>query len=83
MCGKKDYSLVYKEILFLVKEVMHSKEKSLISRQYCKEFDGFDPRVLPMGRGKIKHETKREKMDFWLGGTQEKWESKVLPPLRR
>ena len=59
--------MVYKEILFLVKEVMHSKEKSLISRKYCKEFDGFDPRVLPMGRGKIKHETKREKNGFLVG----------------
>ena len=36
-----------------------------------------------MGRGKIKCETKREKMDFHLGGTQEEGESKVLPPLRR
>ena len=36
-----------------------------------------------MGRGKIKRETKREKMDFHLGGTQEERESKVLPPLRR
>ena len=36
-----------------------------------------------MGRGKIKRETKREKMDFHLGGTQEEGESKVLPPLRR
>ena len=36
-----------------------------------------------MRRGKIEHETKREKMDFCLGGTQEEGESKVLPPLRR
>ena len=36
-----------------------------------------------MGRGKIEYETKREKMDFCLGGTQEEGESKVLPPSRR
>ena len=36
-----------------------------------------------MGRGKIKRETKREKMDFCLGGMQEERESKVLPPSRR
>ena len=36
-----------------------------------------------MGRGKIKRETKREKMDFHLGGMQEEGESKVLPPSRR
>ena len=52
-----------------------------------KEFDGFDfgfgPRVLPMGRGKIEHETKREKMDFCLRGMQEEGESKVLPHSRR
>ena len=39
--------------------------------------------VLLIGRGKIEHETKREKNYFHLGGTQEKGESKVLPPLRR
>ena len=39
--------------------------------------------VLLIGRGKIEHETKREKNYFHLGGTQEKRESKVLPPLRR
>ena len=32
-----------------------------------------------MGRGKIKRETKREKIDFRLGGIQEEGESKVLP----
>ena len=32
-----------------------------------------------MGKGKIKHETKREKMDSHRGGTQEEKESKVLP----
>ena len=36
-----------------------------------------------MGKGKIEHETKREKIDFRLGGTQEEGESKVLPPSRR
>ena len=36
-----------------------------------------------MGRGKIKHETMREKMDFRLGGMQEERESKLLLPLRR
>ena len=44
---------------------------------------GFGPRVLPMGKGKIECETKREKKDFRLGGTQEEGESKVLLPLRR
>jgi len=32
-----------------------------------------------MGRGKIVHEIKREKIDFRLGGMQEEGESKVLP----
>ena len=32
-----------------------------------------------MGRGKIEHEIKREKMDFPLGETQKEGESKVLP----
>ena len=36
-----------------------------------------------MERGKIEHETKRGKMDFCLGGTQDEGESKVLPPSRR
>ena len=36
-----------------------------------------------MGRWKIECETKREKMDFRLGGMQEEGESKVLPPSRR
>ena len=36
-----------------------------------------------MGRGKIERETKREKVDFFVGGTQEEGESKILPPLRR
>ena len=36
-----------------------------------------------MRRGKIERETKREKMDFCFGGTQEEGESKVLLPLRR
>ena len=36
-----------------------------------------------MGRGKIKRETKREKVDFCLGGTQEEGESKILLPSRR
>ena len=36
-----------------------------------------------MGRGKVEHETKREKSDFRLGRTQEERESKVLPPSRR
>jgi len=36
-----------------------------------------------MGRGKIECKTKREKIDFRLGETQEEGESKVLPPLRR
>ena len=36
-----------------------------------------------MGRGKIECETKRDKEDFRLGGTQEEADSKVLPPLRR
>ena len=36
-----------------------------------------------MGRGKIVRETKREKMDFRLGGMQEQGESKVLLPSRR
>ena len=36
-----------------------------------------------MGRGEIEHETKREKMDFRLGGMQEEGECKVLPPSRR
>ena len=31
-----------------------------------------------MGKGKIKHETKREKMDFCLRGMQEEGESKGL-----
>ena len=35
-----------------------------------------------MGKGKIERETKREKMDFRLGGTQEEGESKVLPHLK-
>ena len=33
-----------------------------------------------MGRGKVEHETKREKSDFRLGGTQEERESKVQLP---
>ena len=44
---------------------------------------GFGPRVLPMERGKIERETKREKKDFCLGGTQEEGECKVLSPLGR
>ena len=36
-----------------------------------------------MGKGKIERETKREKVDFCLGGTQEDGESKILPPSRR
>ena len=36
-----------------------------------------------MKRGKIEHETKREKMDFRLEGTQEEGESKVLLLSRR
>ena len=36
-----------------------------------------------MERGKIKHETKREKIDFFLGGMQEEGECKILPPSRR
>ena len=36
-----------------------------------------------MGRGKIERETKKEKMDFRLGGTQEEGESKVLLPFSR
>ena len=36
-----------------------------------------------MGKGKIERETKREKRDFCLGGTQEEGECKVLPPSRR
>ena len=36
-----------------------------------------------MGKGKIERETKREKRDFHLGGTQEEGENKVLPHLRR
>ena len=38
---------------------------------------GFGPRVLPMGRRQIERETKREKMDFRLGGTQEKGEQGI------
>ena len=44
---------------------------------------GFGPRVLPIERGKIERETKKEKMDFHLGGTQEDREYKVLMPSRR
>ena len=33
-----------------------------------------------MGKRKIEHETKREKRDFRLGGTQEERESKVQLP---
>ena len=41
----------------------------LINRQRYKKFDDFGPRVLPIGRGKIECETKREKkMDFCLRG---------------
>ena len=36
-----------------------------------------------MGREKIERETKREKRDYRLGGTQEEGESKVLSPSRR
>ena len=36
-----------------------------------------------MGGGKIERETKREKNDFHLGGTQEEGESKILQPSRR
>ena len=54
-----------------------------MNRKYYKEFEGFGPRVLPMGRVKIERETKREKMDFRLGGTQEEGERKILPPSRR
>ena len=36
-----------------------------------------------MGRGKIERETKREKNDFHLRGTQEEGESKILQPSRR
>ena len=48
-----------------------------------KNLMAFDPRVLLMRRGKIEHKTKREKIDFLLGGTQEEGESKVLLPSRR
>ena len=45
-CERKDYSLVCKESLFLVKELMFSlptKEYnwSLINKQSCKEFNGL------------------------------------------
>ena len=40
---------------------------SLINRQCYKEFDGFGPRVLPLEKGKIERETKREKKRFSLG----------------
>ena len=36
-----------------------------------------------MGRWKIECETKREKIDFRLGGMQEEGENKVLLPSRR
>ena len=36
-----------------------------------------------MGRGKIERETKGEKINFRLGGTQKEGEYKVLPPSRR
>ena len=36
-----------------------------------------------MGKGKIERETKREKRDFCLRGTQEERESNVLLPSRR
>ena len=62
--------MVWKESLFLVKEVMYSLskreyEKSLINRQYYKEFKGFDPRILPIQRENIEHETKREEKIAW------------------
>ena len=58
--------------LFLVKDVMYSQskreqQKSLINRQRYKGFDGFGPRVLPLEKGKIERETKREKKRFLLG----------------
>ena len=55
-CERKNYSLVCKKSLFLVKELMYSlstKEHnwSLINRQGCKEFNGLDPRgSSPIGR---------------------------------
>ena len=45
--------------------------KSFINKSCYKKFDGFSPRVLPMRRGKIEREIKREKRDFWLGVTKE------------
>ena len=38
----------------------------LINRQRYKKFDDFGPRVLPIGRGKIECETKREKKNGFL-----------------
>ena len=74
--------------LFFVKKVLYSQskreqQKSLINRQCYKQFDGFGPRVLPIGREKIERETKKEKIDFHLGGTQKEGEYKVLLPSRR
>ena len=71
-CERKDYSLLWNESLFLIQEVMYflfkrELKKILTNRKIYKEFDGFGQRILPMGKGKTKRETKREKMDFRLG----------------
>ena len=51
-----------------------------MNRQYYKKFDGFGLRILPMRRGKIERETKREKIDFHLEGMQGGERKLVLPP---
>ena len=57
-CRRKVYSLLKEEC---VPSLVEKRKRSLINRLYYKEFDGYGPRVLLMGREKIEHEIEREK----------------------
>ena len=58
LCGMKVHFLLKKQC---VPSLGQNMKRSLINRLYYKEFDGFDPRVLLMGREKIEREIEREK----------------------
>ena len=75
-CERKNYSLVCKKSLFLIKELMYSlstKEYnwSLINRQDCKKFIGMEPQgVLPYKERRRRKNTMRKvqlKRGFCLG----------------
>ena len=68
LCGMKVHFLLKKQC---VPSLGQNMKRSLINRSCYKKFDGFSLRVLPMGRGKIEREIKREKRNFQLGLTKE------------